>query len=308
MFDKPKAGEVATTTFSLVPTTFQDLLKLGEMMAGSDLVPNGYKGKAGNCVLAMQMGAELGLPPMQAVQSIAVINGKPGLYGDVGKALLRSRGCDIIENTIEERKKTGVASCRIKRKGQEDVVATFSIDDAKTAKLWGKQGPWTEYPYNQMGWRAFWFAARAAAADILKGLGGREEILDIDPERVIEATVTQPTRASEAAQPTAAAPAAPEPAAPPAPAPAAKPEKTQEGDDVAVVTVSKIDFVKLAPFKFEYTATDTEGVTYFFTDMEMAKVVKMAIDEQTPRKIVSRMAKHDLTKPAIRTLVEIANP
>lgn len=170
--------------FLFTPQTFKEVQDFAKILANSELVPNQYRGKADNVIVALQMGAEVGLAPMQSVQNIAVINGKPSIYGDLGKAILRARGCDINESEVEEVKEKGVAWCIIKRPGQDPVRRTFSIEDAKTAQLWGKSGPWTNYPYRQLGWRAFWFAARDAASDLLKGIAGREEVEDyiLDPK------------------------------------------------------------------------------------------------------------------------------
>ncbi len=200
-----ESRDLATTTkqvlpnFNLTPRNLEEALKLAGMMATSDLVPKDYRDKPGNVLIAVQMGLEIGLAPMQAIQNIAVINGKPGLYGDAGKALLLNAGCLIEEADIEEIRKTGVARCTIGRPGRSTVTRTFSVEDAKQAKLWGKEGPWTTYPHRQLAWRAFWYAARDGASDILKGLGGREELADIPGElRDItpEAERPRPVRAS----------------------------------------------------------------------------------------------------------------
>lgn len=166
-------------SFSLVPRDLGQAMELAKIIADSDLAPKDYKGKPGNVLIAVQMGQEVGLAPMSAIQSIAVINGKPSLYGDVGKAILLSNGFVIEEDDVETIKKTGAGRCRITRPGHPPCERTFSIASAKTAGLWGKQGPWTTYPERQMAWRAFWFAARDVAADVLKGLCGAEEIRDI---------------------------------------------------------------------------------------------------------------------------------
>ena len=71
------------------------------------------------------------------------------------------------------------ARCKITRPGRPPTVRTFSLEDAQYAKLLNKQGPWTEYRERQMAWRAFWFAARDGAADILRGMGGAEEAMDM---------------------------------------------------------------------------------------------------------------------------------
>lgn len=185
----------APKSFSLAPSNLGEALQLAKYMAESSLVPKQYIGKPGDCLIAMQLGAEIGLSPMQALQSIAVINGKPGIYGDAGKALLLAAGCKIEESDIEEIKKAGIARCKITRPNGNVTERSFSKENAVTAGLWSKDGPWKNYPERQMAWRAFWFAARDGAADILRGMAGAEELADYPAtptaERV-EAEVSQP--------------------------------------------------------------------------------------------------------------------
>lgn len=164
--------------FDLSPRTFDQALQLADYMASSEMVPKQYRSRPGDCFIAIQWGLEIGLKPLQAMQSIAAINGKPGLYGDAGKALLLANGCIIDEDDTDVVKSNGRARCKITRPGRPPVQRTFSLEDAKTAGLWGKDGPWRTYPYRQMAWRAFWFAARDAASDLLRGMGGYEEALD----------------------------------------------------------------------------------------------------------------------------------
>lgn len=176
----PQALE-ARRPFDYRPTTLEGALKLSDLLASSNLVPSAYRGKPADVFVAMQWGHELDLAPLQALQSIAVINGKPGLYGDAGKALLLAGGCQIEEADPDEVRETGVARCTVTRRGRPPVLRTFSIEDAQTAKLWGKEGPWKNYPLRMLAWRAFWLAARDAAADMLKGLSAIEELADIEP-------------------------------------------------------------------------------------------------------------------------------
>jgi hypothetical protein len=176
-------------SFSLNPASLNEALKFAELMASSDLVPKAYQGKPGNVLVAVQMGAELNLPAMQAIQNIAVINGKPGIFGDLGKALLLAAGCDIDEDDIAIIEQNQRARCKITRPGRTPVERTYSVKNAQEAKLWGKEGHWSTNKWRQMAWRAFWFAARDAAADILKGLGGAEELMDIPVKEMGEADV-----------------------------------------------------------------------------------------------------------------------
>jgi hypothetical protein len=170
--------------FDLSPQTFEQALTFANYLADSELVPKNFRGKPGDCLIAMQWGYDVNLKPLQALQNISVINGKPGLYGDAGKAILLAAGCVIEEDDIQVVEKNQRARCRITRPGRPPVERTFSIDNAKTAGLWNKEGPWRSHPWRQMAWRAFWFSARDAAADLLKGLIGAEEAVDyIPPER-----------------------------------------------------------------------------------------------------------------------------
>jgi hypothetical protein len=269
--------------WTLEPQSLKEAMGYAKLMSDSDLVPAAYKGKPGNVLIAVQMGAELGVSPMQSVQNIAVINGKPGIYGDIGKAILLAAGFRIEEDDIEVVRKNQRARCKITRPNGSAIERTFSLEDAKTAGLWSKAGPWTQYPWRQMAWRAFWFAARDGAADILKGMRGAEELLDIDETRVIEAEPAGgPRRASETkalAAPTAAAPAPATPPPPISPAPAPAPEPvTGPADQVEpqafAGTIKDVTFAKLVQGGFDYTATveDKEGPIFIWTrDKDMAK-------------------------------------
>jgi len=173
-----------TTRQGFAPTTFTEARQFAEELASSSLVPKAYTGKPLDVLVAMQWGAEIGLAPMQALQNIAVINGKPSVYGDAAMALVQaSPHCEDIEEYFEnENTPNPVAVCVAKRRGRKPVVAKFSVEDAKRAGLWGKQGPWQAYPRRMMQMRARGFALRDAFPDALKGLITVEEAQDYPDE------------------------------------------------------------------------------------------------------------------------------
>jgi hypothetical protein len=59
------------------------------------------------------------------------------------------------------------------------------VADAKAAKLWGKSGPWTDYPRRMLKFRARGFVLRDVFGDVLKGLRTAEEVRDYPEERNI---------------------------------------------------------------------------------------------------------------------------
>jgi hypothetical protein len=140
-------------------------------------VPKDFKGKPGDILIAIQMGNELGLKPLQSLQNIAIINGRPTMWGDSVIALVRrSKQCEWIKETFCD--DTMTATCTVKRLGQDAETRKFSMADAKQARLASKQGPWTQYPKRMLQLRARAFGVRDVFPDLLSGLAITEEIKD----------------------------------------------------------------------------------------------------------------------------------
>jgi hypothetical protein len=162
----------------------------------ANLQPRGMQ--PAQVMIALQMGAEVGLPPMQALKNIAVINGRPTIWGDALLAIAYAKNLieDITETITGEGDKR-VATCTIKRRGIDTpITRTFGVANAKTAGLWGKTGPWTQYPDRMLQMRARGFALRDAAPDALGGFTLTEEAMDV--EVVAEGTQTRSQQLLEA--------------------------------------------------------------------------------------------------------------
>ena len=173
-----------TNQRGFAPATITEAIQFSEMLAKSAMVPKQYQGKPEDIMVAVQWGYEIGLAPMQALQNIAVINGKPSVYGDAAMALVQaSPVCEGVDESIEGEGTTNpVAVCIARRKGRNPVTVRFSVEDAKRAGLWGKQGPWQSYPKRMLAMRARGFALRDAFPDVLKGLITAEEAQDFPSE------------------------------------------------------------------------------------------------------------------------------
>jgi hypothetical protein len=160
--------------------SFDDAFRFAKMVAGSEFAPKDFKGKAESCLLAIQHGSEVGLSPMQSLQSIAVINGRPTIWGDAALALVQaSPVCEYVREYVEGDGDKLTAVCEAKRRGYPaPTVSRFSMADAKRAGLAGKPGPWSQYPERMLQLRARGFALRNAFADALRGLITAEEAQD----------------------------------------------------------------------------------------------------------------------------------
>jgi len=151
--------------------------RVAHTLAQSTLVPEAYRGRANDCFVAINMGHSLGMDPFQAIQSIAVIEGKPCLYGDGLIGVVRaSPKCVWIKESLSPDGK--IATCETQRKGEPHTIsATYSWDDAIQAGIESKFN-WKKHPKRMLQMRARAYCLRDAYPDLLKGLGVVEEMID----------------------------------------------------------------------------------------------------------------------------------
>ena len=197
--NKMSEAALATTSgFSLEPRNIKEAMEYAEIIANSEMVPKDFKGKPGNVLVAVQMGQEVGLKAMQALQNIAVINGRPSIWGDASIAIVRNSPlCAGIKETFDPQ--TMTATCRVIRKGEAEEVRTFSKSDADVAGLWKKAGPWTQHPKRMLQMRARAFALRDVFPDVLKGFSIAEEVRDmVDITSESSVTSNEPLKPTKA--------------------------------------------------------------------------------------------------------------
>lgn len=168
--------------------------ELAIKLSRSNVIPKQYIGKPTDLFVAMAMGYQLGMPVEQAIQDIAVINGRPTIYGDglLAVCMNNPQFEDIIEEPIKDGNKVTGYRCTVKRAGRSPCVREFTLDDARRAGLLGKSGPWSQYENRMLQMRARSLALRDSFADALRGIKSREEVEDyIDAEVVRAPSRTQ---------------------------------------------------------------------------------------------------------------------
>lgn len=182
---------------ALIPQNLDEAWRMAEAFYAADMVPSGLKGKhdgekeiKAKLMLAICKGAEVGFAPVTAVGTIMVVNGKACIYGDGATSLVQNSGrIEWIKTNVTSPNDSGKwgegykVTVSLKRKDQsEPYVRSFSFEDAKRARLTGKQGPWLDYPERQCYWRAWSWCARDGASDALMGLAVAEEVRDFETE------------------------------------------------------------------------------------------------------------------------------
>jgi hypothetical protein len=170
----------------LAPRSLAAVRELARLIACAEWAPDSYRDVEGNysvakIELAIMQGAVVGLGPIASVQSIALIDGKPAIWGDGALAVVTHSGLldDMAEEyvTDDEEGLTAISILR-RRLRPTPIVGRFSLAMAETAQLTQKEGPWRSYPRRMLMMRARSWALRDGFADVLRGLALREEVED----------------------------------------------------------------------------------------------------------------------------------
>lgn len=173
-----KASRLEDSLFA--PSLFNHYQKVAETLSRSAVIPTSYRGKPEDIFVAIAMGYQLGFPVEQSLQDIAVINGRPCVWGDGLLALALSHPkCEYIneEPIFTGQNITGYI-CTVKREGHDAHSKSFTIQDAERAGLIKKGGVWSQYPSRMLQMRARSLALRDRFADALRGIKVAEEVLD----------------------------------------------------------------------------------------------------------------------------------
>lgn len=170
--------------------SMEDMWRFACAVRDSGLAPKSFV-KPEQILIAIQSGAELGMPPMRSLQSFCVVHGNARLWGDAPLALVRQSGqLEYIKEWIEgdigkDLSKTPdevKAICVTKRKGDPEEKRTeFSVWDARRAGLWNKKtkqgyaSVWMNYPQRMLPMRARALNLRDNFPDCFSGATIAEE-------------------------------------------------------------------------------------------------------------------------------------
>lgn len=166
--------------------------RFAQYVVSSGIAPSGDKAEA--VVVKMQAGWELGITPMRAMQNIVVFNGRISMMEKLAIALVRSSG-KIAKGSMIKVWFTGTETadgfgddftCHVSSRRvdePEENETTFSVKDAKLARLWGKTqdrglSPWVAYPKRMLAARAKQHHFQDHYSDVLLGFATAETVMD----------------------------------------------------------------------------------------------------------------------------------
>jgi len=171
--------------------------RLAQRLSGTEFVPSSLRDRPNAVLAAILTGREIGIGPMQALQSINVIQGKPTLAPELMRALVYRAGhrMDVLEHTDQACTVKGVRS----DSGAEASVR-WTMDDAQRAHLAGK-GAWVTYPRAMLLARATSELCRLVFADVIAGVSYTPEEIggDLAPEQLSDDVDVQALGSSSSA-------------------------------------------------------------------------------------------------------------
>lgn len=177
--------------------TLQDQMAFAKAVCQSDIIPTVYRGKPANILVAVGYGAPLGLAPMQSLQDISVINGKPTASASFIASHVRMAGHKL---RIKKDEKALSVTATIVRSDDPDYPISVTRD-----KAWAQQmgllnkDNYRKQPLTMLTWRAITAVAREACPEILYGVQySPDELHDLDTNSDVLAEVVddeqQPSR------------------------------------------------------------------------------------------------------------------
>ena len=213
----PTLAPAPTPGFSYITAGLQERADYIARLAPSTILPTAYRGNAANAFVAAETGAALGLEPLQALASIAVINGRATLSSDLMAAVIRGAGHKL---RVSENGPESVTVTLIRRDDPDfKYKVTWDREKATRAGLWGQKGPWAQYPTQMLRARAISEVARQGASEALMGMIYTPEDFNAavtDTGEVLEAEIVNeaPAKPAPAAKPNPAAKPAAAPSQP----------------------------------------------------------------------------------------------
>lgn len=188
---KDETAVAAPAFINSAPTMWNDVslmrmaMQTAKILAGSTAVPDAYKGKPGDCMIAIDLSNRMGISPISVMQFSQVVKGNFTWKGQACKALVDGNGKFTGSRYVMTGKPgTDSWGCRLEAKnkitGEIVVGPTVDIKMAKDEGWYEKNGSkWKTMPELMLRYRAAAFFARTECPESLMGFYTSEEMNDI---------------------------------------------------------------------------------------------------------------------------------
>lgn len=165
---------------------FNKTYKMAQILASTDVVPQAYKGKVGDCIVAIDMANRMGLSPVAVMQNSQIVRGNFSWKGTACKGMIDSCGKYKSTRYVEvgERGKDtwGFYLEATDKEGNIIKGVTVDIAMAKAEGWYNKDGSkWRTMSELMLKYRASAFFMRTECASLAMGFLTVEENEDLEP-------------------------------------------------------------------------------------------------------------------------------
>jgi hypothetical protein len=295
----------------------RDYMKLAKTIHSTEMVPKPLQGDPDKILAVFMAGYELGLGPMQSLNSFDMIEGRPALKPEAMRALIMDKGHLFVLSEGED-----YAEVTARRKDwPEDMSTTYrySLEDARLAALLHKRN-WEKMPRAMLAARATGGAARNWFADVIAGMSyTTEEVQDFAGKGEAPTWQTPPAAStSPSTIPTEPPPAAveqPTPETSPSSEPPKRPRGRPRKDAKPPAEAPVLELTSLNAPEPEPPALEPspgEGGVLIQTRQALSAIIKGLPTAQQPacRAFISQhfpgLAAIDLTGDELQKCIDIA--
>ena len=179
-----QATQLTTSNVWENKDSFNQLLRVANMLSQTSIIPQSYQNKPQDCFVAIEMANRMGVSPMVVMQNMYVVKGKPSWAGQACTMLINSCGKfkDVKHIYTGEKGKPNrgcyVTATRISDGSQVDgVEVTMQMAQSEG---WTSNSKWRNMPELMLAYRASAFFARVYCPEAMMGVQTAEEVYDAD--------------------------------------------------------------------------------------------------------------------------------
>lgn len=184
------SGLMVPTMKPNIPTMWNDVelfktsQRMAQLLVASDIIPQAYKGKIADCVIAIDMANRMGVSPMVIMQNSQIVSGNFSWKGTACKAMIDGCGKYKDSRYVEVGKRGDDSwGYYLEATDKHDKIIKGPTVDIKMAKDEGwyqKSGSkWKTMPELMLKYRAAAFFFRTECASLAMGFLTAEEQEDI---------------------------------------------------------------------------------------------------------------------------------
>lgn len=176
--------------------TLKRAYKAAGYLASTDLVPDTYRNKPANCLIALDAANRTGMSPLTVMQSLYIVKGRPVWSGQFCAAAINGCGkFTPLEYVWSGEPNTMTWGCTAQavRRANNSMCRgeTITMQMAKNEGWLDKSGSkWKTMPRQMMMYRAAAFFARTYCPEVLLGIQTAEEVQDVRGYEDAEQTQT----------------------------------------------------------------------------------------------------------------------